>query len=343
MKLLVIRLSAMGDVALSVPVIKAVSEQNKDAEIYLMTNKLYNVFFEGIENVKFINPDLKVKHKGFIGLFNLYREIKKEISPDFIIDIHDVLRTKILRLFFSVSGTKTYKINKGRKEKKKLTRKKNKILKPLKHTSERYLEVFEKAGFPVKLSYNGKNLSISSKIIDLTKGKKKKIGIAPFAKHLQKQYPIEKTEELIKKLSGNGFHVFLFGGGEKEKTIAENIAGKYQNTISVIGKLSFKEEIELIAGLDVMITPDSGNMHIAALTSTKIISVWGATHPFAGFTPFVPSKQHFILQNENLSCRPCSVFGNKKCYKNTLECLRSITPEEIYELCEKITGNKTFL
>ncbi|NPA68213.1 MAG: glycosyltransferase family 9 protein [Chlorobi bacterium] len=341
MKILVIRLSAMGDVALSVPVIKAALDRYKEAEIYLMTNKLYNSFFPENPKLHFINPDLKGKHKGITGLFALYRQTKKEISPDIVIDIHDVLRTKILRLFFALTGIKTYKTDKGRKEKRKLTRKKNKILKPLKHTSRRYAGTFAKAGLPLILEYKNKIKpgTASNKIKELIAGKEKKIGIAPFAKHRQKQYPLEKTEKLIKLLTDNGFSIFLFGGGEKEQKIAENIASKYDNTTSVIGKLSIKEEIELIDNLDIMISPDSGNMHIAALTSVKIISIWGATHPYAGFTPFVPENRHFIIQNNNLECRPCSVFGNKSCYKNSLECLNTIKPEGIAAICNKITKN----
>lgn len=340
MKLLIIRLSAMGDVALSVPVIKAMLEQHPKEDIYLITNKSYNVLFPENTKLHFINPDLKGKHKGLKGLFALFRQIKNDVSPDIIIDIHDVLRTKILRFLFKINGIKNFKIDKGRKEKRQLTRKKNKVLKPLKHTSERYADTLKKAGFPLKLKYEktDKRKIASPKIKKLISGKSKKIGIAPFAKHIQKQYPLEKTEKLIQKFSENNFNIFLFGGGKKEKSIAENIAKKNKNTISVIGKFSLIEEIELIDNLFFMITPDSGNMHLAALTSTKIISIWGATHPFAGFTPFVLPENHYIIQNTDLNCRPCSVFGNKSCYKNTLECLNTVKTEEIFEKCKKITG-----
>jgi ADP-heptose:LPS heptosyltransferase len=228
MKLLVIRLSAMGDVALSVPVIKAMSEQHKNVEIKLVTNKLYNVFFTKIENIQFINPDLKGKHKGIIGLFKLQKEIKKDFSPDAIIDIHNVLRSKILRFFFRLSGINSVKIIKGRKEKRKLTRKRNKNLIPLKQTTDRYAETFIKAGFPLVLSHSENNGFDNSneEITKLIHDKTKKIGIAPFAKHPQKQYPLEKTEALIKKLSENNFHIFLFGGGKKEKITAKNLEKK---------------------------------------------------------------------------------------------------------------------
>ncbi len=339
MTVLVIRLSAMGDVAISVPVLYALSEQYPEVQIYMLTNRFFNPLFSEIRNLELINPNFDNEHKNIFGLFKLYKKLKKDINPDIVIDIHDVLRTKFIRFLFQVSRVKTAKINKGRPEKRKLTRKKNKIFKPLKNSIFRYNETFEKAGILLKLNqYPKLKFNITDKhLTGLLEKSPKKIGIAPFAKHLQKQYPLEKTEELIKKLSAENFKIFIFGGGEKEKQFSEKLEKTYPNTFSVIGKYNFQTEIALIDRLDLMITPDSGNMHLAALTSVKIISIWGATHPFAGFTPYLPDNQHTIIQNNNLDCRPCSVFGNKKCYKNTIECLHSIEPKQIYDLCKKIT------
>ncbi len=340
MNILIIRLSAMGDVALTVPVLKTFTEQQPNNSIFLLTKTFFNPLFSEISDIEIINPDFNNKHKGIFGLYKLYKEIKTRVNPDIVIDLHDVLRTKFIRFMFRLSGIKTVKINKGRKEKKRLTRRKNKLLKPLKHTASRYKETFERAGFTINLNQSFTNShQFSKKRPDnISEKEPKEIGIAPFAKHIQKQYPIEKTKILIRKLSKEGYKIFLFGGGKKEKEIAEKIAENFSNVTSLIGKLPLEEEIEFINRLDVMITPDSGNMHIAALTSVKIISIWGATHPFAGFTAFVPENRHYIVQNEQLTCRPCSVFGNKECYKKTLECLNTIEPEEIFNLCKKITG-----
>ncbi|NOZ34891.1 MAG: glycosyltransferase family 9 protein [Chlorobi bacterium] len=339
MNVLVFRLSAMGDVAMSTAVLSAFSEQHPKNKIFMLTNKLFNPLFTGIPNITLINPDFKGKHKNIFGLYKLFKELQKEVKPDIIIDIHDVLRTKIIRFFFRLKGTDIVKIDKGRKEKKQLTRKKNKLFKQLKHSIQRYADTFKKAGLPLTLNNSYTlNFNITEESLNLLKGKEKKIGVAPFAKHLQKQYPLEMTEELIKLLSENNYKIFIFGGGKKEKEIAENLEKKYTDTISVIGKFSLENEIALINKLDVMITLDSGNMHLAALTSVNIISIWGATHPFAGFTPFVPAEKNHIIQNNNLHCRPCSVFGNKKCYKKTLECLYSVNPNDILRICKKITG-----
>ncbi len=335
--ILVIRLSAMGDVAMSVPVIRAVSEQYPDVRILFLTRKTFNPFFEGIENLILINPDLKGEHKGVAGLFKLFKQIKKQYNPYLVLDIHNVLRTKILRTFFRFSGVKISVIDKGRAEKKALTRRENKILKPLRHSALRYADVFEKAGISLKLDKNHVlKPKISDKLQALLSKDKKNIGIAPFAMHLQKQYPLDKSEKLINLLTQKGYRVLIFGGGKKEQQFAENLEQKHENVLSVIGKFKLADEIALISHLDLMVSMDSANMHIAALTGIHILSVWGGTHPFAGFTPFIADEKSHIIQRDDLACRPCSVFGSKACFKNTLECF-DIEPEKIVNEIESVT------
>ncbi len=341
MKILIIRLSAMGDVAITVPVIKAVSKKYPDAEILMLTNKLFNPFFKDIQNISLINPDLKGKHKGLKGLFKLYKEIKKEFSPDVVIDLHDVLRSKFLKILFNTSRTKSYKIDKGRKQKKLLTQKENKVLKQLKHSAQRYADVFSEAGLDINLEtdtrFSKTSLDIPQNFAFKTSNGVKKIGIAPFAMHKQKQYPFEKMLQVIEQLNDRGYEIFILGGGNSEKQNAIEIESKFENVTSLIGKYKLAEEIVIISNLDLMISMDSSNMHIAALTGIKIVSIWGATHPYAGFTAFVSEDKSFIVQKENLACRPCSVYGNKECYKGTLECFE-IKPKKVAEVCVLALG-----
>jgi len=329
-RLLVIRLSAMGDVALSVPVIESFLEQFPDIEMAMLTRKAFNPFFKDIHNLKIINPSFDKNHKGLFGIYKLSKSIKKEFNPDFVIDIHDVLRTKLLRFFFKTFGVKSTKIDKGRKEKRELVRYENKVLKKLKHTAQRYADCFRNAGFV--FNFPDPENSILNEI-DNSLPKLKNIGIAPFAKHLQKQYPFDLMKQVIAGLVQNGRQVYIFGGGSNEKEIAERLEIEFPGVISLIGKYSLEEEMEKVSQMDIMITGDSANMHIAALMNTKIVSVWGATHPFAGFTPYAPGHKITYIQNNNLNCRPCSVFGNKPCFKGTLECLHSISPEMIIDAC----------
>ena len=147
MRLLVIRTSAMGDVALAAPVLIGMSQQYPDIEIVLLTRQAFRPFFSPIKGLSFFFPDLKNKHKGIPGLIRLYRDINKQSKIDHVIDLHDVLRSKILRFIFRLSGTPVSVIDKGRSEKKSLITGKNKA--KLKHSVERYCDVFAKAGFPV--------------------------------------------------------------------------------------------------------------------------------------------------------------------------------------------------
>ncbi len=342
MKILIIRLSAMGDVALIVPVVEAFSKRYDDVEIFMLTNKLFNPFFSEINNLTLINPKLKGKHKGFLGLFKLYKEIKKEYSIDVVIDLHDVLRSKFLRFLFTFSGIKTFKIEKGRDKKKKLVKQKEKVLKQLKHSAERYKDVFEDADF--YFSLDKKNIQKKKQLPDEFRFKSlesvAKIGIAPFAMHKQKQYTYSKMLQVIEQLNERGYEMFIFGGGNSEKEKAFKIENKFKNVSSLIGKYKLQDEMKIISNLDLMITMDSSNMHIAALMGVNIISIWGATHPYAGFTPFISDEKSFIIQNEDLTCRPCSVYGNKECYKGTLECFETIQVDEIIKTCEGILKSK---
>ena len=228
-----------------------------------------------------------------------------------------MLRTKILSFFFKKTAT----LDKGRTEKKQLTRKENKIKKPLKPTTERYADVFRRLGFTLKLSHQL-----------LPKSQQKSgIGFAPFAQHEGKMLPIEKSLDLVKVLSQKN-QVYLFGGGKKEVEILKQWESEIENITSLAGKLSLKEELKKISELEVMISMDSANMHLASLVGTRVVSVWGATHYFAGFLGYGQSEKD-IVEIKNLECRPCSVFGNKPCYRGDYACLNQI---EISEILNKI-------
>ena len=335
--ILVVRLSAMGDVAISVQIIHGIINQNKNIQIIMLTRKAFQPLFNDNPRIKFVEPDLYGRHKGVLGLFRLFLDINKKYKIYKVIDIHNVLRTKILRFFYFLKFIKSFKIDKGRNEKKKLVSEKNKILKQLKNSSERYIDTFRNAGLNFEISkfQQKPNFKLTNRVADYLSDNKQriKIGIAAFAFFKEKMYPIEQMEIVINKLLEKNCVIYLFGGGKKEKEIAKKLALKNKNIKSVIGKFTLREEMSIINQMNTMLTMDSANMHIAALTNTNIVSIWGATHPFAGFLPF-NSKQHAVIQidNQELDCRPCSIFGNKKCYKNNLACMKMIKPETISKL-----------
>ena len=319
-KILAYRFSAFGDVAMIVPVLKEFLSQNPDTEIVFVSRKNFADLFDGVERLTFRGVNLD-DYKGVFGLRKLVKELNKEFQPKYVADLHDVLRSKIMTVFFKLRRKKTSTLDKGRAEKKLLTRKENKVKKPLKPTTERYADVFRKLGFTLKLPHQ---LPINSQ-------QKSGIGFAPFAQHEGKMLPIEKSLELVKTLSKN-HPVYLFGGGKKEVEVLSKWEQELENVTSLAGKLSLKEELKKIAELELMISMDSANMHLASLVGTRVISVWGATHYFAGFLGYGQSEND-IVEIADLECRPCSIFGNKPCYRGDYACLNQI---EISEILKKI-------
>lgn len=293
-------------------------EQNPNVEILMVSKESFKDLFEGIPRLKFHGIKLD-DYKGFWGMNKLTKDILKLYQPDFIADLHDVIRSKILNKIFANKGYKIFKINKGKEEKEELTDIWNLNKKELKPTTERYADVFRNMGFPVNLSHQYR----------ITQLQKAGIGFAPFAQHKGKMLPLEKSFELLRILSKN-HNIFLFGGGKKEIEILQDWEKKLPNTTSLAGKLTIKEELQKISELEIMISMDSANMHLASLVGTRCVSIWGSTHPFAGFLGYGQSIED-VVQIKDLTCRPCSVFGDKACYRGDWACLEEINIQKIVE------------
>ena len=340
--ILVIRLSAMGDVAMTVPIIRAFTKQHPTVKITFLSKAFLKPLFNDIPNVNFYAADVNNTHKGVLGLHKLYKELK-QLNITHVADLHNVLRSKILRSFFKFSNSSIAFIDKGRTEKKALTRTENKIFKQLKTSHQRYADVFEKLDFKVDIS-NPILLSkplLDSKVATITKEKNQQwIGIAPFAAFDSKMYPIDLMKVVIQELSKN-HTVFLFGGGKPEIESLTKIAQKITNCISVAGKLNLKEELNLIAHLDCMLAMDSGNAHFAAMQQTATLTLWGGTHPFAGFAPFNQPADYCILPNlEKYPNIPCSIYGNKVC-TGYEDIMRTIAPETVIQKIEEILNSNS--
>jgi len=319
--ILVIRLSAMGDVAMTVPVIRAFSEQHPEVKITILTRSFFKPFFEGINNVSVYEADVRDRHKGVLGLRKLSKELKA-LQIDAVADLHNVLRTKILKFYFK--NTAFFQIDKGRKEKKDLIT--GKHFKQLKTTHQRYADVFEKLGLEVDLSnpiFPSKT-ALNSKCKDLLGDYDSLIGIAPFAAFEGKSYPLSLMIEAIEILEKT-HKIVLFGGGQQEIDQLNSIETKCSNVINLAGKLTLTEEIEIISNLNIMISMDSGNAHVAAMLGVKVLTLWGVTHPFAGFYPFHQNPDNALLADRGIYERiPTSVYGNKYPigYKNAIDTIR---------------------
>lgn len=204
---------------------------------------------------------------------------------------------------------------------------------------ERYADVFRAAGLNYTETftslYESKPADLSA--MEAVAGTKtgKWIGIAPFAKHRGKIYPVDDMEQVVARLSENeDYTIFLLGGRGYEEAVLEQWAFQYPRVKSVVGRYSLDNELALISRLDVLLCMDSANMHFASLVDTKVISVWGATHPYAGFYGYHQDPKNAVQLD--LPCRPCSVFGQKPCFRGDWACMTQITPEMIVEIIKSV-------
>lgn len=339
-RILVLRLSALGDVAMTVPVLWSLSKQYPDCEIVFVSRPFVGKLFEPLGHVRFVGVDFNGRYKGFAGLFRLFLDLKKEGPFDFMADLHGVLRTQVLKAFFSLSGVPVFSINKGRANKKALTRKNNKVFKQLATSFDNYHQVFIKAGlkfnlvpFPGRQLFGVVNGGHPSFDVMSTEGLK--VGFAPYAKHPWKMWPEEKARVLIDALCQKGYQIYLFGGrGFEQEQLALWAKGK-NCVYNLAGQYRMDDELRLMGQLDVMVTMDSANMHLASLVETPVVSIWGATHPYAGFYGW-GQEPDFAVQID-LACRPCSVFGNKPCHRGDFACMQLITPEMVIQKITHIT------
>ena len=326
------RLSAMGDVAMTVPVLRAFVSQYPEVKITVISRPFFKPFFDVIPNLTFFAFDEKERHKGFLGLLRLFQDLK-ELEIDAFADLHNVLRSKVVRTLFALSGKKNATVDKGRAAKKALTQPENKVFKQLPTMFERHIKVFKELGFTVDLSQPDfpEKVILSPEILAVIGEKNQKlIGIAPFAQYDAKVYPLDLMQEVIDQLALDTTHtILLFGGGTKEIEILDLLAANKKNVINIAGKLKLQQELQLISNLDVMLSMDSGNAHIAAMLGVKVITLWGATHPYAGFSPFNQPIENALVSDRNQFPKiPTSVYGNKK-VAGYQEAMRTIAVKDI--------------
>jgi ADP-heptose:LPS heptosyltransferase len=341
-KILVLRFSAMGDVALLVPVIKSLVAAHPDVEVTVVTRPRFAPFFYDIDRVIAFPADVDYTYNGIFGMRDLFRTLIRKANYEHVIDMHDHIRTILLRTLFKLFGSDVIVFNKGRKDKTAFARKENKVTTPLPHTIDRYKQAFEKAGFsfpmlnPPYFDLNDSlQLAASDWLAQKNLQKKEKwIGIAPFAMHASKIWPLENYISVIEQvLQKTPAKFFLFGGGPREVKYFESLRNKFPQHCEVVAdQLKIRQEIALMKNLDLMLCVDSSNMHLAALSGVPVLSVWGGTHPDVGFGPYGKGEESIIqVSRTELPCRPCSVYGRETCYVGGFPCLTRITSERISE------------
>ncbi|TKK69245.1 glycosyltransferase family 9 protein [Ilyomonas limi] len=338
--ILVFRFSSLGDIAMTVPVIKLLLQQHPQVEVTFVSVAFVQPLFNNIERLRFYAADIRGKYKGVAGLYRLYKELNCQFKIDAVADLHNVLRTQVLRVYFFATGKKIVVIDKGREEKKKLTRGHNKVLKPLKSTFQRYADVFAALDLPITLNIEIGIIIPQHKNALLNEYKQqgyKLIGIAPFAQYSEKTYPANKMQQVIQLLAKHkDVKIFLFGGKSDVPALQQLETINRDKIQSLAGAMPLAEELDAVAQLDIMVSMDSANMHLASLFGIPVISVWGGTHPYLGFYGWGQPLSNAV--QVELDCRPSSVFGNKPCPRGDLACMNRIAPLMIYnKICEVLS------
>lgn len=340
-RVLIARFSSFGDVALLVPVVSSVAIAYPQVHFTVMTKNSFVQMFEQLNfNVSVIGIDVD-RSNGFVSLVKI---ISKTCGFKFthLADEHNVIRTRIMRLFMPFFYTKRKTLDKGRMEKTAMIE--SKITQPpLKSTTQRYLDVFIKLGFDkAKLNFTSifefqtNNINYLSGIAPQKVGKW--IGIAPFSKHDGKTLPFAKIEQLVSVLTNYpDTTLFLFGAGKKEMHKVEKLSKQFPDKVILLDRMRLKRELILISHLDLMVSMDSANMHLASICNVPVVSVWGATHPSLGFYGYNQDLDNVV--QVDLPCRPCSVYGENPCQfsgDKEYQCLKSINIEDILSKINRI-------
>ena len=343
--ILIIRFSALGDVAMTVPVVYSLAKAYPDVRITVLSRGYARAFFEDLApNVNFMEADVKHEYHGIRGLNALYRRLTAK-NFTAIADFHDVLRSEYLRMRFTIDGYRVAHVDKHRRLRRMLTAQQNKRMDQLPTPFKNYTDTLSRLGYPVTLGFRsifpveGGNLNLLPAVIGPKKNYEQWIGVAPFAAHTGKIYPtrlMRQAIDMILKRYPNA-RLFLFGRGpEEEKTFNEWTAAIPNCTYVGRHLEAMQQELILMSHLDVMISMDSANMHLASIVDTPVVSVWGATHPAAGFMGWNQTADRAV--QIDLPCRPCSIYGNKPCLRGDYACMKNIPPEQIVERITLILG-----
>lgn len=316
-KFLIIRFSSIGDIILTTPVIRNLKNQVEGAEIHFLTKKAYSSVLED-------NPYIDRLHLYDNNFSEIVNELKTT-GIDFVIDLHNNLRSSRIKLALNKVSYAFPKLNV--KKWLLVNFKINKM--PDIHIVDRYISTLDM--FNVKNDNLGLDFYIRSDnemdIKNLPEPYHKGyIALVIGANHKTKQLPDERIVTLVKKIN---LPVIILGGkddAERGEAITNECGGL---CISFCGKLSLQQSASLVKQSRLVITPDTGLMHIASAFKKNILSVWGNTVPKFGMYPYFPGENSEIFEVTNLRCRPCSKIGYEKCPLKHFKCMNDIDLDSI--------------
>ena len=332
------RYSALGDVAMTIPVLYSACRQNPGTEFVMLTKPAFSrIFINAPENLTVVGADLAGKHKGVGGQLALLRQVR----PTVLVDLHDVLRSWVLRLGMHARLGRVAAFDKAREAKRRLTAHGALAAPSVSSTISRYADAFRRAGltldgfsFDNLYEHTPADAALYASLSAPKQPGEVWVGAAPFAAHQGKIYSPEHLFQALETVAReSGARIFLFGGGKMETEMLQRRAAMLPNAVCVAGSgIGFAGELALMNSLDCMVSMDSGNMHLAAIAGAPVVSLWAQTHPAAGFAPWhSPSAApHTFLGDDTMPCRPCSVFGNSECRLAVdPPCRLALTPRQV--------------
>ncbi|MCG8699675.1 MAG: glycosyltransferase family 9 protein [Bacteroidales bacterium] len=324
-KFLVVRFSSIGDIVLTTPVIRCLKQQVDEAEVHFLTKEKFKDVVHG-------NPYIdKFHYLDKENYVSLIQTLKSE-KFDYIIDLHKNLRTKRLQTKLKRMAFTFDKLN----AKKWLTVRFKMNCLPDIHIVDRYF----KAVKPFSVENDGKGLDFFIDDTAVTNAQKELNALGNYvvivlgANHTTKQIPIEKIEELCQKIKSK----IVLIGGKKEMPIADQITKSNHEILNKTGQFSIHESALAIKMAKVVITPDTGMMHIAAAFQKNILSIWGNTVPKFGMFPYNPGTESKIFEINGLKCRPCSKIGYDKCPKKHFDCMNKQDTNTIVSYCNTLVS-----
>ena len=335
---LVIRLSALGDVAMTIPVLYPVCRANPATRFIMLTKKWpASMFHDRPDNLMVVGVDVSKEYKGVAGLIKLASQLRREYHIDAVADLHNVLRSRVIGLCMKWRGIPVVRLDKQRARRRALVG--HKSDEPVTPTIERYRNVLVQLGLeaPVNFTrlYDGKDLP-TSPIVPTKQPGQRWIAVSPFSAHDGKVYPLELMQQVVARLSEReNYQIFLMGGGKDEKIALRSMARGSKRVISMAEiKHGFVDEYALLAKCDLMVTMDSANMHLASLVGLKTVTIWGATAPQCGFLGYGQDARDDIQLE--MECRPCSIYGERSCRYGDYRCLTGISPDKIVQRVESL-------
>ena len=341
---LVMRLSVLGNVAMTIPVLYPVCKANPDTRFIMLTKKWpASMFHDRPANLKVVDFDVNENHSGLIGLLKLAAQLHKLYDIDAVADLHNVSGTWIIDAYMKFRGAKIARLDREKPKRRALVN--HKSNEPVTPIHERYRNAFRQLGFEAPDNfthlYEGRDWPTSPIVLNKEEGQRW-IAVSPFSSHKGKAYPLELMEQVIAELTKHeNYRIFLMGGGKSEKIALRPIARKYKNVVSMAEvKHKFIDEYALLGTCDLMLTMESANMHLASLVDLQAMTIWGPTSPSCGYLGYNQVEEDDIQLD--MDCRPCSITGDKPCRYGDYRCLKNISPEYIVQhVIEAVEYNAT--